>query len=553
MVTLTVMAVTAEGRPWPPAGRLLGSSRPWRSLDGWEIVILALFAGLSICVLAYDLWQAAALGHIWTGTDGIYPVDQLQYMSWIQDASHHVLVSDMYVLRGTPHDYLEPLVALAGGLTALGLPPWAALLVFQPLAVAALFFAIRAYVRRSLSGRWERRAALILSLFFGSFVVLFAPFAGRGTVAGGGVPDEWIPFWTWGYLPGVFAIAAMIGALVAYDRATREGRVIWLAPVLGLLASWLHPWQGEELILIIGLYEVGRRTRVGGRALEPQESGSRAPSSLAWLTLAATVLPLVYYVLLDRLDPIWQMAEKANAVPLPTDTVLLPLVPLVVMAVLGWPRRPRTFLGATSGIWPLAALAVYLLCEVGVGSTPLHAFGGIAVPLSVLTVRGAGRLGLSRVPRHRWVAALLVAAVTVPEGLAVVTTVPRYVNSAFIYPDANRALSYLAHAPQAGGVLTNFRLGAVTPSLTGRHTYIGETTWSQPDPKLRNHRIRWLFYEHPNPARAQAFVLATGARFILAPCHVWTDLQQVLAPVLSAVHHFGCAAVYTVRPRGQRS
>jgi hypothetical protein len=546
------MAVTAEGRPWPHAGRLLGLSRSWRRLDVWEILILALFAGLSIWVLVYDLWQADAMGHIWTGTDGIYPVDQLQYMAWVRDASHHVLVSDMYVLRPTPHDYLEPMVALAGGLTALGMAPWAALLVFQPLAVAALFFAIRAYIHRSLSGCWERRTALVLALFFGSFVVLFAPFAGRGA-AGAGVPDEWIPFWTWGYLPGVFAIAALVGALVAYDRATKEGRLVWLAPILGLLASWLHPWQGEELLLIVVIYELGRRTRWGSRLLAPQESVGRASSALPWLTAAATLLPLVYYALLDRLDPIWQMAQAANAVPKSPDIVLLPLVPLLVVAVLGWRGRPRTFMVATSEIWLFAALAVYLLCNIGIGSTPLHAFGGIAVPLSVLTVRGARQLGLSRVPRYRWLAALLVAAVTVPEGVAVLTSVPRYVNSAFIYPNAHRALSYLAENPQPGGVLTNFRLSAVTPSMTGRHTYTGEESWSLPDPKHRNHMVRWLFYEHPRPDRAQEFVRSIGARFILAPCHVKTDLGRVLAPVLAAERHFGCATVYTVKPLGQRA
>jgi len=550
LVTLTVMAVTAEGRPWPPAGRLLGSSRPWRSLDGWEILILALFAGLSIWVLGYDLWQSAALGHVWTGTDGIYPVDQLQYMAWIQDASHHVLVSDMYVLRATPHDYLEPLVALAGGLSALGMAPWAALLLFQPLAVAAIFFAIRTYIHRSLAGRWERRAALTLALFFGSFVVLFAPFAGRGR-AGAGVPDEWIPFWTWGYLPGVFAIAALVGALVAYDRAIREGRFVWLAPILGLLASWLHPWQGEELLLIVLLYELGRRRRAEGGLLKPREAAGRASSALPWVTIAATLLPLVYYVLLDRLDPIWRMAQAANAVPKSPDIVLLPLVPLLVVAALGWRFRPRDFLESTAWLWLVAALAVYILCNLGVGSTPLHAFGGIAVPLSVLAVRGARRLGLSRVPRHRWLAALLVVAVTVPEGLAVVSSVPRYVNSAFIYPDAHRALTYLAEDPRPGGVLTNLRLGAVIPSMTDRRTYIGETSWSQPDPKLRNHQVRWLFYKHPSPRAAQKFVLATGARFVLAPCHVWTDLRRVLAPILMSVRHFGCAAVYTVRPRAR--
>lgn len=539
------MAVTAEGQPWPPAGSLLGSTRrSWRNLDGWEILILAVFAGLSIWVLAYDLWQAAALGHVWTGSDGIYPVDQLQYMAWVRDASHHLLVSDMYVLRPTPHDYLEPLVALAGGLTALGMAPWAALLVFQPVAVAAIFFAIRAYIHRSLSGRWERRAALVLALFFGSFVVLFAPF--------GPVADEWIPFWTWGYLPGVFAIAALVGALVAYDRAMARGRPLWLPPLLGLLASWLHPWQGEELLLILLVYELGRRTPLGRRYLEPQEGMRRAPTLLPWLTAAAALLPLIYYFLLDRLDPIWHMAQAAAALHRSPDTVLLPLVPLLAGAALGWRGRPRTFLVATSRIWPLAALAVYALCQAGVGSTPLHAFGGIAIPLSVLTVRGVRRVGLSRVPRHRWVAALFVAAVTVPAGLAVVRTVPRYVSSAFIFPDAHRALTYLAHDPQPGGVLTAWRLGAVTPSMTGRRSYIGEDVWSVPDHKRRDHKVRWLFYHHPGLVQARQFVLATGARFVLAPCHVTTDLQRALAPVLSAVHHFGCATVYTVRPHGHR-
>ncbi len=206
---------------------------------------------------------------------------------------------------------------------------------------------------------------------------------------------------------------------------------------------------------------------------------------------------------------------------------------------------------ASAAIWPLAALVVYLLCEAGAGSTPLHAFGGIAIPLSVLTVRGVRRINLSRVPHHRWVAALLVAAITLPEGLTVLGTVPRYLNSAFIYPDAHRALSYLANTREPGGVLTNMRLGAVTPSMTGRRTYLGEGVWSLPDPKRRIHQVHWLFYGHPSPARAREFVLSTGARFLLAPCGVWTPLRVVLAPVLSEVRHFGCAAVYTVGPRGQ--
>jgi hypothetical protein len=538
------MAVTAQVQPAPPAGRLVGLPRPSRAtLDVWEIVVLALFAGLSIWVLAYDLWQTVGQGQVWTGSNGIFPGDQFQYMAWVRDASHHLLVSDMYVLRPTPHDYLQPLIALAGGLTALGMAPWAALLIFQPLAVGAIFMVIRAYLHRSLSARSDRRAALIVALFAGPFVILLAPF--------GPVAAEWLPFWTWGYLPGVLAVAAQVGALVAYDQAMRHGRRAWLAPVLGLLASWLHPWQGEELLLILLLYELGRRTRVGRRHLQPQEFVRRVPSALPWLTALATLLPLLYYLLLDRLDPMWDMAQNAAALHRSPEKVLLPLLPLLVAAAVGWRGRPRTFLEATSRIWPLAALAVYGLCEAGLGSTPRHAFAGITIPLSVLAVRGVRRTGVEQLRRHRWLAAVLLLAITVPSVVAAVGAVPGRVRSAFIARDGHRALSYLAHDPLPGGVLTTWSLGAVTPAITGRRSYIGNTFWSEPHPQRRARRLQWLFYHRPDPLQAREFVVGTGARFVLAPCHVTTDLEEALAPLLIAVHHFGCATVYTLGPPGR--
>ena len=176
---------------------------------------------------------------------------------------------------------------------------------------------------------------------------------------------------------------------------------------------------------------------------------------------------------------------------------------------------------------------------------------GITIPLSVLTVRGVRRIGLGRIPHYRWLAALLVLALTVPAGLAAVSTVPAHLSRAIIAPDVNRALSYLAHDPQPGGVLTTRSLGAVIPGKTGRRTYMGNIFWSVPHPLRRDHKVRWLFYRHPIPLQAREFVLGTGARFVLAPCQVSTDLQRDLAPVLTAVHHFGCATVYTLRPRGQ--
>src|ERR1700759_4847464 len=95
-----------------------------RGLDRFEFSVLGVFAAVSVFVLAIDLWRVAFDGAVWTGTDGVYIVDQMQYLAWIQDASHHFLVSNLFVLRGTPADYFQPAVVISGGLTALGMSPW---------------------------------------------------------------------------------------------------------------------------------------------------------------------------------------------------------------------------------------------------------------------------------------------------------------------------------------------------------------------------------------------------------------------------------------------
>ena len=65
---------------------------------------------MSLWVLALDLYQVVVHGRVWTGTDGVYLVDQMQYLAWIQSASHHLLSANLFVLHGTPADYLQPAV-----------------------------------------------------------------------------------------------------------------------------------------------------------------------------------------------------------------------------------------------------------------------------------------------------------------------------------------------------------------------------------------------------------------------------------------------------------
>src|ERR1700681_2257357 len=97
------LAVPVRGtvRASPPAAR-----RPprRRAIDKFDLGVLGVFACLSLWILALDLWQVVAYGRVWTGTDGIYLVDQMQYLAWIKDAASHVLASNLFVLQPTPVD-----------------------------------------------------------------------------------------------------------------------------------------------------------------------------------------------------------------------------------------------------------------------------------------------------------------------------------------------------------------------------------------------------------------------------------------------------------------
>src|SRR5207302_4285894 len=132
-------------------------------VDPLELLMLLLFAAVSACVLALDLYQVIGHGRVWTGTDGLFIADQMQYLAWIRDASHHVLASDLFVINQTPHDYLQPAVAISGGLTALGVAPWLSLLLWKPVAVVGAFLAVRAYIHRMIQGRYAQLAALVLA------------------------------------------------------------------------------------------------------------------------------------------------------------------------------------------------------------------------------------------------------------------------------------------------------------------------------------------------------------------------------------------------------
>jgi hypothetical protein len=517
----------------PAAGRAV--ARAWRP-DWFEFSMLALFAVLSVWVLGVDVYRVIAHGAVWTGTDGVYVDDQLQYLAWIRSAAHHVLASNLFVLRHTPADYFMPAIVISGGLTALGVPAWLSLLLWKPVAVVALFFAVRGYAHRSLAGTWERRLALTLGLFFVSVTIIYGS---PGTIG-----DLFPPFLSWGYTFGLLAQAAMVFALLAYDRARAEParRWLWAAPALGALASLLHPWQGELLVLVLLGAEVAAWVRE-----------RRLPAlGLPTLTLVATGLPLLYYLILARTDLSWHLAREHSKHSFSIFTLLLAILPLLLPALVAYARRPGSFLAVMTRTWPVAALVIFFISASNVSGTPLHAFQGITIPLAVLAIEGFRRLGFAQLPGRWAVAALLVAAATVPGTVNQLRTAVQLSratpgNANFITRDEQHALDYLDRDPARGGVLTRFYLGTLVPAATGRRTFIGDCLWSEPNCIPRAHMAQTLFDGAMSTRRARAFVRGTGARFVLADCRTRADLDHELTPLIESVQHFGCAAVYTLK------
>lgn len=509
-----------------------------RRVDRFDLGVLAVFAAVSMFVLAVDLARVVFDGAVWTGTDGVYIVDQMQYLAWIRDASHHFLVSNLFVLRGTPADYFQPAIVISGGLTALGLAPWLSLLVWKPVAVVAFFFGVRAYARRSVAGLWPRRVVLLLALFFGSYTLVYGDVSVLGDLFPG--------FLSWGYVFGLLALAAMVWALVLHDEARITGRRWWRAGALGALASLLHPWNGELLIALVLAAEL---VMLASRRYQ------RSDLRLTAATLLGTGVPLLYYAILGKADVNWKLAQLASKHAFSFWSIALAVAPLLLPAIVAYRTRPVTFLAAATRMWPLAAFAIFLLSGTSLGATPLHAFQGVTIPLAVLAVEGVQLLGWRRLPRPMLIGALAVAAFTIPTTidelkLARVLSEPTIDNPNFIRRDERAALAYLARVKQPGSVITRSYLGSVVPGRTGRHTYIGDCLWSEPGCMGLSYNAQWLFAGapsgNPTPEAAQSFVLGSGARFLLADCETTTDIPRLLGPLIRSTHDFGCAAVYEV-------
>lgn len=498
----------------------------------------------ALAPIAFLVVKANALHASISAGPGIFVADQLQYLSWIRSASDHLLAANGFELGSGGHVLLHPMFVLSGLAVRAGLNLPLSMLIWTPIAAAVLVYGCWKYIARTVDSTWARAAALIVAIFF---VSPAAPIIGWTLSAPSRIqelPGELFPGGElWGYAPLVLTIGLMplfvLGLeriVVVTQRAADRSRTWYVAwtSVAGLLVSWLHPWQGETLLLVVGGLVVWSRLWVRWKELA--------------IPVLAAAAPLVYYFALSRFDASWRLAQAQTPLARPSVLLLmLAIAPLAVVAIVGLWRGAMDVQKQLLVLWPVACLSVYFVFAT---SDPLHGLEGLSVPLSILAVRGWPRL---RLPTVAAVAAVL--AVTVP---GVVYTIDGYRKAVdaggqpyFLHPAEQRALAFIARSPdEASGVLPSPLISAAVPAYTAHRAWLGHPQWT-PNFGQRVAVASRLFGGRIGAAPAQEMLRQIGARYVLADCDVSRDMTPILGHLLLSRHQFGCASVYELRLNGR--
>ncbi len=264
-------------------------------LEVWEWLMLAGVALLSMAVLGPLLLKGREL----SGSDGLFPPDQLQYLTWIRQAGAHWLIGNEYDFRADHRVFLHPGFLISGLVhrwTGASLQV-SYLAVWKPVAVLVVFFGCRQYVRRLVPAGWPARVALFLALF------TVMPWSALARQLGAGPQrmytldfisgEMWTGQTLLGYLMTAIAVYMVPLVLLGVERARGGGsrRLLALSALGALLIMWLQPWQGAELVIVIVAVELWRRFR----------HGVKPDFSLVWVC-AAAALPAFYYLWLGVFD-----------------------------------------------------------------------------------------------------------------------------------------------------------------------------------------------------------------------------------------------------------
>jgi hypothetical protein len=549
--------------------------------DPFEVALLVCLGLVSLWVLGWLEGRSLVKNKIWTGIDGLHASDPALYFGFIASAAHSILISNLFDTAPSTPVYLHPGFLISGLITHLGVSAWLAYLLWKPVAVAAFFLSVRAYVHRLVTGVGGRRVALVLALFFVPTAAFVAALTGAGATTKlhllGIEVDMWPGTWLWGYSFTLLAVAAIPGTLLLYERDRRRRRIGAAAPALALLCSWLQPWQGATLLGVLVLGEIidlaVRRgatpaSGAGSRVTEVEDAtpDTARRARLLAVNVTAGSAPLIYYAALERLDPAWNLSAAVNRIAgWPLWAIAASLAPLAIPAALAYLTKPSSWQDIALRVWPAAGLAVYWLIALGgVGTFPLHAFQGLTIPLSILAVNGV-RGFVETWSRLRVLFTTAVVTLLVVPALvwklhdAEHSTAGNTAWSLFGPPETYfltqgeaDALQSLRRDRQPGAVLDAASLGEVTPGRTGRQTWVGIPSYT-PSYSQRAATTELLFNGAMPGRSAVAYVRSARVRFVLMDCERHADVAKLISPLVSEVKRFGCATLIVLRPSKSRA
>jgi hypothetical protein len=542
----------AAVRPRPGSNRL--SARRWRAAV-FAIAAIVLAWAMAPFVL---VWLDAAAHHrVFLGVAGYYPMDGLQYLAWVRDARAG-LIRNLYGALGQPV-FVHPMYSLTGIVqAATGIGSVAIMAFWKVVGALVLLAGCARLVARSIPGaRPARRTVALILALFGGFTPLVAllPWLDRYTLgtdftraAGDLVPVMAL----WDYAPLAIALGLMPFVIDRVERlvAAREGRRGTLGTAaLGLLVAWLHPWQGITLIAVAGGLVLWRAQESRDRSGRGLASAARAVLAACagplGLVVGATATPVLYYLLLSRVDGGWATSElnSVSAAVIPGLITLTCVVPLAVIGVASARRthfQPRT---RAPLLWLLATLFTILVSPTG----QYRALDGLAIPVAVLVVLAwperSARL------RARGSAALALAAALVPFGCFAAGAIGHLRSGPVtayseLQPSDVRAARLGADGAHGAPVLTLAPLGTAVPALTGAVSWLGHPIWTA-DYIERKTRAIDLFSGAMDTDHARRFVLSTGAGAVVEPCGSAARLTPALAALGFHATRVGCSVVYT--------
>jgi hypothetical protein len=484
-----------------------------------------------------------------TGAYGNVPMDQLQYLAWIREAGDHGLISNLFAIAPSKHIFFHPVFSVSGILWKLGLPLQVAYWFWVPISLFAMLYGVHSYVRRLLpegNGRW---AAMVLVFFMAPPIV---PLLDVFDVAIGAEPlallrafgyELTAGAFLWAYLPKAISVGLMPLVFLAVDRGVHSfgparTRFLAFACAGGILVSWLHPWQGVTLILVLGGLLVWYRFALQKRPLIA--------------VIAAASVPLLYYFALSRTNDDWATAALdlwPSLSPVAWVVAFLGFTPFLALAAIGL-RRPHGIQEKILILWPIACVCTLLVPGAGW----LYAPAGASIPLAILMVRGWQSLRKPAFLESRGlvtaVAVALVALVTIPPPLYYAKwfkqSVDRNWYAYYTDPGEHQALSYLEDSSEPGGVFTTPLYGAVVSSMTGRQTWSGHFAWT-PNFFSREEFSRKLFGGYLSHKETRQLLQRTGATFVLTDCRFPQRIAESrLGNAVTPVKRFGCAGVYRI-------